>query len=74
MYTSGVPDMVQWAKDTALLCRLQLQLGFDPWPWNFHMPWVQGEKEKQINKQTKKTQKTKNQKSVYLLTQHIIVN
>ena len=25
-------------KDQAML---QLQLGFNPWPKNFHMPWVQ---------------------------------
>ena len=24
-----------------LQCRSQLQLGFNPWPRNFHMPWVQ---------------------------------
>ena len=24
-------------KDPVLL---QLQLGFSPWPWNFHLPWV----------------------------------
>ena len=21
-------------------------MGFDPWPWNFHMPWVWGKKKK----------------------------
>ena len=29
----------------------QLQLGFDPWPMNFHMLHVWPEKEKQTNKQ-----------------------
>ena len=23
-----------------------LWCGFDPWPWNFHMPWVDGAKNK----------------------------
>ena len=35
----GVP--AQWVKDPALLQlwrRSQLWLGFDPWPWNCHMP------------------------------------
>ena len=33
----------QWVKDLALPqlpCRLQLRLRFDPWPENFHIPWV----------------------------------
>ena len=36
----GVPSVVQAVKDLALpqLWRMsQLWLGFDPWPWNFHM-------------------------------------
>ena len=42
--------MVQQVKDLALLqlChRLQLWLGFDPWPKYFHMLWVQPKKKKQ---------------------------
>ena len=39
-------------KDLALpqlWCRWQLQLGFDPWPGNFHMLWVwQKENEKSV--------------------------
>ena len=31
------PQAAQWAKDPALL---QLSLGFNPWPGNFHMPQV----------------------------------
>ena len=34
-YTVGVPTVVQWFKDLLLLQlwhRLQLQLGFNPWP------------------------------------------
>ena len=34
----------QWVKDLVLLhlwYRLQLRLGFDPWPRNFHIPWMQ---------------------------------
>ena len=45
--------MVQWIKDLALLQlwhRLQLWCGFDPWPWNFHMPQVQPKKFKNKNK------------------------
>ena len=43
--------MVQWVKDPMLLkvwCRSQLQLRFDPWPWNLHMAQVEptGEKKK----------------------------
>ena len=46
---NGVPTVVQWVKDLVLLqlwLRLQLQLGFDPWPRNFHMPLVQPRKRK----------------------------
>ena len=35
---------VQWIKGSGipqLWCRLQLQLGFSPWPGNFHMLQVQ---------------------------------
>ena len=41
------PCPAQWVKDPALpqLCRRsQLQLGFDPWPVNFHIPRVQQKK------------------------------
>ena len=31
------PAWSNWLKDPALL---QLQLGLDPWPRNFHMQWV----------------------------------
>ena len=30
-----------------LHCRLQLQLGFDPWHRNFHVPWVQPERKEE---------------------------
>ena len=40
----SIPSPVLWVKDRALL---QLWLGFDPWPKNFHMPWVQLKKEKE---------------------------
>ena len=50
--------MVQCVKDPALpqlWCRSQLQLRFDPWPGNFHMPWFHLKKKKkkvlQINKE-----------------------
>ena len=29
--------LVQWVKHPALP---QLQLGFSPWPGNFHVPWL----------------------------------
>ena len=38
-----VPAVAQWIKGPALPQlghRSQLRLGFDPWPRNFHMPWV----------------------------------
>ena len=41
--------MVQCVKDPALpqlWCRSQLQLRFDPWPGNFHMPWFHLKKKK----------------------------
>ena len=43
----------QWVKDPALLQlwhRLQMWLGFCPWPRNFHLPWVQPKNVKQTNK------------------------
>lgn len=41
--------VAQWVKELALLqlChRLQLQLRFNPWTGNFHMPWMQPKKKK----------------------------
>ena len=53
--------MVQWVKDPVLLQlwdRLQLCLGFDPWPENFHMPRVWPKKKKKKEKKmTKKMPK-----------------
>ena len=40
---ASIPGPVQWVEDQGLLqlrCKLKLRLGFDPWPRNFHMPWV----------------------------------
>ena len=31
---------------TTVSYKLQLWLGFDPWPGNFHVPWVWPRKEK----------------------------
>ena len=39
-----IPSLAQWVKDLAvpqLWQSLQLWLGFDSWPGNFHMLWVQ---------------------------------
>jgi len=49
MYILGVPAVAQWVNDLALLQlwhRLQLQFGFNPWPGNFHMPFVWLKKKK----------------------------
>ena len=46
--------MVQWVKDLALSPQQLgslLQLGFDPWPGNFHMPRA---RPKRIKKKKKK--------------------
>ena len=43
----SVPHPAEWVKDLALL-QPQIWLGFDPWPGNSHMPWVQLKKEDKI--------------------------
>ena len=52
----GVPTVAQWVKDPALpqvWPRSQLQLRFETWPRNFHMPWVHPkEKKKKKKKET----------------------
>ena len=35
--TGLIPGLAQWVKNPVLP---HLQLGFDPWPGNFHIPWV----------------------------------
>ena len=43
----SIPGLAQWVKALVfpqLWLRLQLQLGFDPWPRNFHMPRVRPNK------------------------------
>ena len=53
---------MQWIKDPALsLQRLRSLLwhGFDPWPRNLHMLWVQPKKGKGINKRYEMLIKTK---------------
>ena len=55
--TSLIPSPEQWVKGSgiaAAAARLQLWLGFNPWPKNFHVP-LQGETE--TNKQKTKTKK-----------------
>ena len=45
----SIPRLVQWVKDLALLQlwhRLQLWLGFSPWPENFQMLWRWPKKKK----------------------------
>ena len=39
----SIPGPEQWVKGPALLQLWhgsQVQLAFDPWPRNFHVPWV----------------------------------
>ena len=47
----------QWIKDPALLQlwhKSQLQLGFDPWPGNFHMPRIRlGKKKGKANEEAR---------------------
>ena len=50
--SGSIPRQAQWIKDLVLVqlwCRLQLWLGFDPWPGNVHMPWVWPKKKKKIS-------------------------
>ena len=45
--TGLIPSLAQWVKDAVLLQlwhRPQPRLRFDPWPGNFHMPWVHPKK------------------------------
>ena len=37
-----IPNQAQWVKNLALpqLVQSRLQFRFDPWPGNFHIPWV----------------------------------
>ena len=42
--------MEQWVKDLALPLG---QRGFDPWPGNFHTPWVWPKKKKKKKKKKK---------------------
>ena len=49
----GKFPVVQDVKDPVLpqlQCSLQLWHGFDPWPGNFHTPWVWPEKRKEKKK------------------------
>ena len=57
--TGSIPGPVQWVKKvsaTAAGRRLQLWLGFSPWPRNIHILWVQPfkKKEKKGRKEEKK--------------------
>ena len=50
--------MAQQIKDPALLPQWLgslLWLGFDPWPWNFHLPWAWQNKTKQNKTKQNKT-------------------
>ena len=47
-----------------------LWLGFDSWPWNFHMLWAQLKKKKKKRKRKKKRKKEKKIKGTDL-TCHI---
>ena len=49
----GVPAGAQWLKDLALpqlWSRLKLQVGFSPWPGNFHMPLMRQKRKKKKKK------------------------
>ena len=48
--TMGVPTVIQWVKDPALL---QLWLRFDPWPRNFHIlqVWLKNKERKKEKKE-----------------------
>ena len=51
------PAPAKWVKDLVLLqlwCRSKMQLGFDPWPGNFHMPLAWQKMEKGKKKKMKK--------------------
>ena len=51
--TGSIPSPVQWVKDLSLLQlwhRLQLGLGFNPRPKNFHMLWGQPKRKKKNQK------------------------
>ena len=44
--------MAQWVKDLVLLqlwhnCRLKLWLGFDPYPRNFYILWLQSKRKEE---------------------------
>ena len=59
---SLILGLVWWVKDPALLKlwqRLQLQLGFDPWPRNLHMLQKRSKKKKRIENLKKKKNKAK---------------
>ena len=48
------PLVVQWVKDLVLSVQQLWSLlgsGFDPWPGNFHIPWVMKEKKKKKERQ-----------------------
>ena len=40
----SIPGLAQWVKGSSLAMSggagQQLQLRFDPWPGNLHMPWI----------------------------------
>ena len=55
--TASILGLVQRVKDPVLPWlehRLQLQLGFDLWPWNLHMPQVCPKKKKKKRKKKRK--------------------
>ena len=57
--------MAWQVKDPVLLqlgCRSQLQLGFNPWSGNFHVPQMQLKKEQKKKKKTKQKGKKEERK------------
>ena len=55
--TGSTPSLAQWVKDLVLLqlwYRLQMWLGFNSWPGNFHMLWGWLRKKRERERKEKK--------------------
>ena len=58
--TYRVPTVAQWVKNPTAVAQVAAGARFNPWPRNFHMPWMQPlkNKTKQQQQQQQKTQPT----------------